>query len=180
MRHIKYKIFFAWDYEKEEKWLNEMSEKGLQLVHAGICKYIFEENSKDRFVYRLELLNNLPSHFESISYIRFLKETGVEYMGSLHRWVYFRKNITNGEFELYSDIDSKIKHYNRIILLLLAVTLINIINAYNLLNHYLESKIFIQLILSILVFLLLSLLGTGIYKALKQILKLKKDKYVRE
>lgn len=180
MRLTKYKLFFAWNYEKEEKWLNEMSAKGLQLVDAGICRYVFEENAKDKYVYRLELLNNVPSHAESVSYIRFLEETGVEYIDSVLRWAYFRKNARDGEFELYSDIDSKIDHLKRIVLLFLAVTPVNLINAINMLNQYIETGNTSMLATSILCFLLLSLLGTGIYKVSNKILKLKKDKLVRE
>ncbi|MBQ2899558.1 MAG: DUF2812 domain-containing protein, partial [Oscillospiraceae bacterium] len=32
MKKVIKKMFWAWDFEKEEKWLNEMSAKGLALV----------------------------------------------------------------------------------------------------------------------------------------------------
>lgn len=72
MRFTKYKVLFAWDFEKEEKWLNEMSAKGMQLVGVGIFKYIFEEGNPGEYFYRIELLEELPTHPESISYIRFM------------------------------------------------------------------------------------------------------------
>lgn len=117
MIHTAYKVFSVGAFEKEEQWLNEMSAKGLQLIDVGICKYVFAEGQPREYVYRLELLEDLPSTAESMEYIQFLKEVGVEKVGSFFRWVYFRKKATEGSFDLYSDIDSRLKHYKRINLL---------------------------------------------------------------
>ena len=43
MKKVIYKLFFAWNFEKEEQWLNEMASKGLVLTYAGLGKYEFEE-----------------------------------------------------------------------------------------------------------------------------------------
>lgn len=115
MRHVVYKYFSIGAYEKEEKWLNEMSAKGMQLVDVSFgIRYVFEEGMNGEYIYRLELLENLPSNVESIAYLRFLEETGVEHIASYLRWVYLRKKASDGDFEIYSDNDSKIKHYKRI------------------------------------------------------------------
>lgn len=117
MKHTVYKIFTIGAYEKEEKWLNEMAAKGMILTDVGFCRYVFEEGTPGEYTYRLELLNHLPSHIESVSYLKFLEDTGVEHVGSYLRWVYLRKKVQDGTFELYSDVDSKIKHYKRITLI---------------------------------------------------------------
>lgn len=106
-----------WNYEKEEKWLNEMSVKGLALTEYSWCRYVFADCQPGEFIYRIELLEHLPSHPESTKYINFMEENGVEHIASYNRWVYFRKRSTDGVFDIYSDIDSKIKHYQRIHLL---------------------------------------------------------------
>lgn len=115
MRHVVYKYFSIGAYEKEEKWLNEMSAKGMQLVDVSFgIRYVFEEGMSGEYIYRLELLENLPSNVESTAYLHFLEETGVEHVASYLRWVYLRKKASDGDFEIYSDTDSKIKHYKRI------------------------------------------------------------------
>lgn len=114
MRRIVYKLFSIGAFEKEEKWLNEMSAKGMQLVSVGFCRYEFEQGTPGKYVYRLELLDSLPSSAESVAYIKFIEETGVEHIASYIRWVYLRKKATDGPLELYSEISSKIKHYKRI------------------------------------------------------------------
>lgn len=112
MEHIVRKIYY--DYEKEENWLNEMSAKGLALTGYSWCKYVFTETANNEYTYRLELLENSPKHADSIAYIKFLEETGVEYVAKYLRWVYLRKKSSEGAFNIYSDIESKINHYNRI------------------------------------------------------------------
>ncbi len=41
MRKVIKKVFMAWEYEKEEKWLNEMAAKGLALVDYSVFRYSF-------------------------------------------------------------------------------------------------------------------------------------------
>lgn len=36
-----FKLFFVWDFEKEERWLNEMAQEGWALL--GIRKTVFEK-----------------------------------------------------------------------------------------------------------------------------------------
>ncbi len=53
MRQIVYKYFSIGAYEKEEKWLNELSAKGMQLVDASGMRFVFEEGCKGEYVCRL-------------------------------------------------------------------------------------------------------------------------------
>lgn len=117
MKHTVYRIFTIGQYEKEEEWLNEMSAKGMQLCDVGFCRYVFEEGDPGKYIYRLELLRRHPTDAESIAYIRFMEDLGVEHVGSLLYWVYFRKKAVDGPFDLYSDIPSKIRHFRRMTLL---------------------------------------------------------------
>ncbi|MBR2481375.1 MAG: DUF2812 domain-containing protein [Oscillospiraceae bacterium] len=118
MRRVIRKAFFIWNFREEEKWINEMSEQGLHLVDAGRFRYVFEEGEPGAYRYRLELLQNYPSHAESADYIAFMEETGAEYVDHVDRWVYFRKKAADGEFDLYSDINSRIDHVGRILTLI--------------------------------------------------------------
>ena len=109
------KLFWAWQFEEEEKWLNEMSLEGWVLTDVGFCRYEFEPCEKGEYQYKLEYLANSPRDKHSIKYISFIEETGAEYVGSYLKWVYFRKKVTDGEcFDIYSDKTSKIKYFERI------------------------------------------------------------------
>ncbi|KGE16363.1 DUF2812 domain-containing protein [Paenibacillus wynnii] len=114
MKYVKYKVFSIGAYEKEEQWLNEMSAKGMHLTDIGFCRYVFEKGTPGEYIYRLQMLENIPTHPQSVDYIRFVEDTGAEQVGSILRWVYFRKKAANGPFDLYSDLDSRLKHYRSI------------------------------------------------------------------
>ncbi len=109
MKHIIYKAY--WNYEKEEKWLNGLSAKGLALIDYSWIRYVFEDSQPGEYTFRIQLLKNLASNPESRKYIEFVEGTGAECVATYLRWVYFRKRAADGPFELYSDIDSKIRHY---------------------------------------------------------------------
>ena len=144
MKSVIRKAYF--NYENEEKWLNEMSAKGFALTDYSWCRYVFTDCEPGEYIYRLELLENLPSHPESMKYIRFMEENDVEFVASYSRWVYFRKKASNGAFDIYSDTDSKIKHYNRINRLFLSVALITfvccVINFILPIIHFLQGQIY--------------------------------------
>ena len=121
MKKTIYKLYWAWQFDKEEKWLNECSAKGLHLSDVGFLRYTFEVGNPGAYSHKLELLENWPAHPESVAYIQFLEDTGVEMVGSIFRWVYFRKRTEDGPFDLFSDLDSRIKHLNRILFLFLPI-----------------------------------------------------------
>lgn len=126
MRKIIHKAIFAWDFDKEEKWLNEMAAKGLCLISVGFCKYEFEDCEPGEYRICMQLLDKVPSHPESQKYIEFLEATGAEQVGAYTRWVYFRKKSIDGEFALFSDNASRIKYFSRVIRLLALITVINL------------------------------------------------------
>lgn len=112
MKYIIHKAFC--DYEKEEEWLNGMSAKGMALTDCSWLRYVFEDVPNHEYIYRLELLENLPTHPESMAYLRFLEENGVECVSTSGRWAYLRKRSSEGAFDVYTDTDSKLKHFKRI------------------------------------------------------------------
>lgn len=125
MKHIIRKAYI--DFEKEEKWLNDMAAKGLAMTDYSWCRYVFEDSEPGEYTYRLELLDNLAIHPESRKYIGFLEETGIQQVASYGRWAYFRKKTEDGPFDLYSDLDSKLGHYQRVFRFWLVLTLAELV-----------------------------------------------------
>jgi len=99
MKKIVRKIFFIWEYEKEEQWLNSKSKEGWQLVKASVGKFQFESGLPDEYTYRLELLDKSLNSKESTSYLNFLQETGIEMVGECKQWIYLRCKTAEGGFE---------------------------------------------------------------------------------
>jgi len=103
-----------WDYEKEEAWLNTMSAKGLALTRYTWMHYIFEDTDPGEYIYRIEMLAQRPDKPESVRYLDFLKDSGIEVVSTYLDWVYLRKKAIDGPFDLYSDIDSRLAHATRV------------------------------------------------------------------
>ncbi len=143
MRKVIHKWFAAWNFDKEERWLNEMAAKGLGLVSVGFCRYEFEDCTPGEYTFRLQLLDHSPQHPESQKYIEFMETTGVRQVGGMVRWVYFARESSQGPFELFSDNSSRLKYLSRIIQLIAVVGVANLmVGANNVLlavlqeNHY--------------------------------------------
>ena len=115
------KWFWVWDFEEQERWLNEMAEEGWALTGVGFCRYEFEKTEPNEYTIRLELKQ--PDD----NYISFVEETGAEYIGKAPAsWLFFRRKSELGQFDLISGIDSKIQHLQGIYRLLLIIGAMNI------------------------------------------------------
>jgi len=187
MKTIIWRAYF--NYEKEEKWLNEMSAKGLALTDYSWCRYVFNEEPNNLYTYRLELLEKFSKHPESQNYIKFLEENGVECVATYMRWVYLREKSSEGPFDIYSDNDSKLSYFKRMNLWWTTIMWIEIIagvmNTSIAMAGYMgyietESNHLVNLIVGLL------LLGLGLLfyvlggKSRQKIRKLKKEIAIRE
>lgn len=127
MRTVIRKFFWVWDFDKEEQWLNEMAAKGLALVSVGFCKFEFEDCIPGEYKVCLQLLDQLPKHPESRKYIEFMEQTGAAHVGSFTRWVYFRKKASEGDFQLFSDNASRVKHLTTMLSFIALVVGLNLL-----------------------------------------------------
>ena len=75
------KLFWAWDFDREEDWLGDMAAQGWALVSVGFCRYNFEPCRPGEYGYHLELLEDRPDSPPSQEYLNFLAETGVDCVG---------------------------------------------------------------------------------------------------
>ncbi len=114
------KWFWAWDFEKEEEWLNGMAREGWVLDKVGFCKYTFVKCQPEEYTVRLEM------HKKDEEYLSFMKETGAEYIGRMVQWIYWRKKPEDGAFDLFSDLDSRIVHLKSISNVLRIIALLNV------------------------------------------------------
>lgn len=127
MRQTIRKVFFIWNFDKEEQWLNEMAAKGLCLISVGFCKFEFEDCVPGEYRICLQLLEKPPRNPEMRKYIEFLEQTGAEHVGSMTRWVYFRKKASEGDFELFSDNPSRFKYLTSILSFITLVVCLNLL-----------------------------------------------------
>ena len=115
------KWLWVWDFDKEEEWLNTMAQSGWVLDGVSFAKYHFVRCEPGEYTVRLEM------HERDEAYLHFMEETGAEYVGRVMNWIYFRKKTADGSFDLFSDLDSRIAHLDRICTLLKPIGAANLV-----------------------------------------------------
>jgi hypothetical protein len=103
------------DFEKEEAWLNAMAAKGLHLVHYSWGTYTFQQGELGEWIYRIQFLEKDARKPASSEYLAFVADAGVETVDTYMNWAYFRRRAASGPFELFSDLDSRIAHYQKVL-----------------------------------------------------------------
>ncbi len=111
---IKRKWFWAWQDDKEEAWLAEMAKEGLLLENVSLPgRYEFRVAEPGNYVYRLDY-QTLKTK-DKDSYLQLFEDAGWESVGEMGGWMYFRYKTKNGEVpEIYSDLESKVGKYQRV------------------------------------------------------------------
>ncbi|MBN1267831.1 MAG: DUF2812 domain-containing protein [Anaerolineales bacterium] len=114
----KFKFFGAWQDDREEAWLEEMAQQGYHLKEVGFpLVYGFEEGVPQRVVYRLDYTSLRKLDRED--YFQLFHDAGWEWVGEMAGWQYFRRSVAEGETaEIYTDNQSKIEKYRRVLGLL--------------------------------------------------------------
>ncbi len=115
------KLFFVWDFDREEQWLNEMALAGWVLDRVGWGWYEFAACEPGEYTVRLEMRGY------DAQYMEFMAQTGAEYIGHCLQWRYFRKKAADGPFDLFSDIDSRVAHLRRVSRLVTIIGVMNLI-----------------------------------------------------
>lgn len=114
---VVYKFFAMGEYEKKEKWINNMCSKGYALKSCNMCKFYFEPCTPDEYYYSLELLENLPKSPYSEDFINYLQdEWCVEYVCQYRNWAFFRREKSQGKFSLFPGVSEKVFYFKRILI----------------------------------------------------------------
>ena len=183
-----FKIFFAWQEGKEEKWLAEMLKNGWHLNKVGFFNYEFIKGKPKDIVYKFDYK---PFRSEKIDdYITLFEDAGWEYVSRFGGWYYFRTEAKKGyNLELYSDNTSKVRKYQSLRLVLIIACgpiVFNLPNLYGRIIRTLSSDVIEDILayhliinfsipLTIFLSLVLCLLVYGIIRISVLIKKIKLD-----
>lgn len=175
------KYLFIWDWEEEERWLNEMAAQGWHFVkYTFPFSYTFEKGEPNAYQYCLQALDSKMGSKETQDYLAFLRDMDIEFVDSYLFWVYLRKANDGKPFELFSDVESKVRHMRRFALIpfcSLIMLCINLIwGAQVLLRH---GGLFGYLLVA-LELLLSALMIYGLTRMASKYLALKKQRQLRE
>ncbi len=114
----KFKLFWAWQDEKEELWLHEMAKQGLHFRSVGAPGlYKFEVGQPRNDYYRMDFITDRKDYQ---NYLQLFKDAGWEHLGEMGGWQYFRTQAEGSAIpEIYTDKDSKAQKYQRLIVILI-------------------------------------------------------------
>lgn len=120
---IKFKIYF--DKDAETKWLNEMCEQGwaMQSFFAGF--YTFDKCEPGKYIYQVDFGEKFFGTTDE--YRELMKDMNITIIQNWGYWLILRKEASEGAFELYTDVESKIEHYTKIRNMFKIVTIIELI-----------------------------------------------------
>ncbi len=117
----QWKIFWAWQDDKEAAWLREMSKKGWHLTHVALFRYTFEKGNKQDYLYGIDY--NLNTKNDIPHYLEVFTDAGWELAARFSSYYYFRITAKNGSDPgIFSDNSSKIRKYRTTLLVLAAVS----------------------------------------------------------
>ena len=117
-RMTQFKWFWAWQDDKQGDWLEAMSREGLHLQNIkAFGRYVFEVGAPRKYTYRLDF--DQTSGKDS-DYFHLIQEAGWERIIEVAGWQYWRKEAYEGKTpELFTDTESKIRKYQRLLVGLL-------------------------------------------------------------
>jgi len=160
--------FWGWQDDKEEAWLQDMARQGLHLKSPGFGSYAFTQGEPREMVYRLDFLSDTKNR---ASYLQLFQDAGWEHVGELSGWQYWRKERRGSEAdEIFTDNESKIQKYKRLINYLLVTLPIYVPMYIVVINH--KSGV-IETIVLVVMLMLLALYGFFFIKLQQRINQLK-------
>ncbi|NPV75639.1 MAG: DUF2812 domain-containing protein [Anaerolineae bacterium] len=111
----KFKLFFAWNDDKEEAWLSQMAREGWHLQSLGFPgSYTFTAGKPRNDVYRLDYIIDRKNYQ---NYLQLFQDSGWEHVGEMGNWQYFRTRQQGSQMpEIYTDKASNTQKYALIML----------------------------------------------------------------
>ncbi len=100
------------DFEREERWLNEMSRRGWNFVSTNGLIYRFEAGQAGEYLYKIELPDESRAGGNG-EYERFLTECGLEVVWHFKDWIYLRRRAADGPIETADNTRAQLSLINR-------------------------------------------------------------------
>ncbi len=154
------KLFNVFQYDEEAAYLREMHKKGWKFVKvSGLGSYTFEECEPEDVIYQLDY--NQEGMKEKDEYVQMFEDCGWEYLNDYFGYSYFRKEadeMSEGENGIFCDEESRMDLFKRVfrgraipLILLFALTCVNLATQLLSSREYVFGKIVIVLIVVVLI-----------------------------
>ena len=120
---IRFRLYF--DKDQETEWLNRMVSDGWALKGFFAGFYSFEKCGKGEWIYQIDFGDH--AYHVSDEYRELMTDLGIEIVALWGFWIILRKRAADGPFELYTDTESMIGHYRKILKMFMGVIALELI-----------------------------------------------------
>ena len=120
---IRFRLYF--DKDPETEWLNQMASDGWALKGFFAGFYSFEKCGKGEWIYQIDFGEH--AYHVSDEYRELMTDLGIEIVALWGFWIILRKRAADGPFELYTDTESMIGHYRKILKMFMGVIALELI-----------------------------------------------------
>ena len=166
----KFKLY--WNKDKETQWLNEMANAGWAMKAFFLGCYWFESCEPGKYHYQIDFLSDKQNKKD---YTAFMEESGVEIVDRWVFWIFLRKKAAEGEFELYTDLESKRNHYRNVRNFFVMVFLIELLCMAVEINSAVRLNRGIFWMFVLLLFILVVIIGVTAFQYHKVVRELEKE-----
>lgn len=179
LRKVKWR--FMLNFKKEEDWVNEMAKQGWNLTKFTSGRFVFMKGDPGEYIYRNELIIDKKKS-EKEDYFNFLRENGIEMVHEMGGWIYLRKRTVDGDFDLFTDYQSHLNYYQRLLRIMYALVIVTLIGGISNLSFFISGTNLnsVNLIASILCLIAALLSLVQIFNARKAKVQLEKEKQLYE
>ena len=112
MKTSRISINWFVDFDKEEKWLNDMSMKGWGFTRTNGVIYRFEKCEPGEFIYQIDF-DEKKSKDGVGDYVTFRTSCGDRFVDRWKSKIYWRRETASGPFEAENNVAAKLRLTNK-------------------------------------------------------------------
>ena len=108
------RIVINWfiDFDKEQRWINDMCKKGWAFWHTNGVVYRFKRCEPEEFIYQIDFDEQAQKRRVG-DYVAFRASCGDEFVHQWKQKIYWKRATANGPFEAESNVAAQLRLTNK-------------------------------------------------------------------
>lgn len=112
MRTKRIAINWFVDFDKEEKWINDMAKRGWAFWHKNGMIYRFKKCEPNEFIYQIDF-DEKKSKNGMDDYVAFRSACGDRFVHQWKQRIYWKRETAAGPFEAENNVAAKLRMTNK-------------------------------------------------------------------
>lgn len=108
-----WRFYWIADYDREERWLNEMAAAGWNFVRTDGFRFVFRKGTPGEFCYKIDLMERNGDDCVREEYFNFLTDCGNRIVCEYKDWLYLQRAAADGPFEAAEDAYARLRVVKR-------------------------------------------------------------------